>query len=154
MLAETNANSGDNEVHEHVIVDGSIGKLRSPMDHFAYENVEQFVEKHNRYSNWEAALGSKIFLKLENASDIDGGLNMKRTLKRLARQFPFPHWLRFAYHYFLKRGFLDGPEGYIFCHLLAEYEFWIWAKTRLAARVADPAVADVGPVRRMAGNVP
>ena len=86
MLGETNGNSGDNEVHEHVIVDGSIGKLRSPIDHFAYENIEQFVEKHNRYSNWEAALGSKIFLKLENASDIDGGLNRKRTLKRLARQ--------------------------------------------------------------------
>jgi hypothetical protein len=38
---------------------------------------------------------------------------------------PFPHWLRFAYHYFIKAGFLDGWHGYVFCHLLAEYEFWI-----------------------------
>jgi hypothetical protein len=37
--------------------------------------------------------------------------------------------VRFAYHFGLKRGFLDGKEGYIFCHLLAEYEFWIWART-------------------------
>jgi glycosyltransferase involved in cell wall biosynthesis len=125
LLPETGAGSGDNEVHEHVIADGSVGRLRSPMDHFAYRNVQEFVEKHNRYSNWEAEMGTRLYGRLE-----DGALNRKRQLKRLARRFPFPHWLRFAYHYWLKRGFLDGPEGYIFCHLLAEYEFWIWAKGR------------------------
>jgi glycosyltransferase involved in cell wall biosynthesis len=149
LLPETNAGSGDNEVHEHVIVEGSIGRLEHPMEHFAYQDVAQFVEKHNRYSNWEATLGSRLFAKLENESacqEIDGALNRKRKLKRLARQFPFPHWLRFAYHYFLKRGFLDGVEGYVFCHLLAEYEFWIWAKTRLATRTgeAQPATLKAG----------
>jgi glycosyltransferase involved in cell wall biosynthesis len=130
LLTETGAGAGDNEVHEHVIVDGSVGRLQHPMDHFAYADAGQFIEKHNRYSNWEAALGNRLFGRLENESAIDGALNRKRKLKQLARRFPFPHWLRFAYHYFLKRGFLDGVEGYIFCHLLAEYEFWIWAKSR------------------------
>ncbi len=140
LLPETNAGAGDNEVHEHVIVDGSTGRLSHPMDHFAYRDVGQFIEKHNRYSNWEASMGSRLFGRLENeygTRDIEGAMNRKRGLKRLARRFPFPHWLRFAYHYFLKRGFLDGFEGYIFCHLLAEYEFWIWAKTKLAAGATE-----------------
>ena len=150
LLPETDGGSGDNEVHEHVIVDGSIGRFSHPMDHLAYLDVAQFVEKHNRYSNWEAALGSRLFARLENGAacrDIDGAVNRKRKLKRLARQFPFPHWLRFAYHYFLKRGFIDGLEGYIFCHLLAEYEFWIWAKTKLAIRTTRGQDEEAQPVR-------
>jgi glycosyltransferase involved in cell wall biosynthesis len=136
-LTQTDTQSGDNEVHEHMIVNGPIGTLKEPMDHFAYLSVDQFIEKHNRYSNWEAALGDRIFDPLDNqvgCTDISGTLNRKRMLKRLARKFPFPHWLRFAYHYFLKLGFLDGIEGYIFCHLLAEYEYWIWAKSVIPLR--------------------
>ncbi len=135
LLTDVDTQSGDNEVHEHVIVDGSTGRLNQPMEHFAYLDIGQFIEKHNRYSNWEAALGSRVCKGLTNSEDdaaIGSSLQRKRALKRLARSFPFPHWLRFAYHYFLKLGFLDGVHGYIFCHLLAEYEFWIWAKTRLA----------------------
>ena len=63
--------------------------------------------------------------------------------QRLARQFPFPHWLRFTYHYFLKRGFLDGVEGYIFCHLLAEYEFWIWIRIVELRKQRKQAVASI-----------
>jgi len=57
-------------------------------------------------------------------------VNVRRTFKRLARHLPFPHWTRFFYHYAIRLGVLDGTEGYILCHLLAEYEFLIWAKTR------------------------
>jgi hypothetical protein len=46
--------------------------------------------------------------------------------------------LRFFYHYFLKLGVLDGKEGYIFCHLLAEYEFWISAKQLELAKLGLP----------------
>jgi len=162
MLTDVDTQSGDNEVHEHVIVDGSTGRLNNPMDHFAYPDIGQFIEKHNRYSNWEAVLGRRIFNDLNNSAgdkSIDATLRRKRTLKRMARSFPFPHWLRFAYHYFLKRGFLDGAHGYIFCHLLAEYEFWIWAKTRLSASSApdrlDKAVASAPPLRHFtAGSGP
>jgi hypothetical protein len=36
--------------------------------------------------------------------------------------------LRFIYAYFLRRGFLDGRPGLIFCGLLAFYDFLCWAK--------------------------
>jgi glycosyltransferase involved in cell wall biosynthesis len=126
-LSET---AGDNEVHEHVILDGPAGRLRNPMDHFAFPSVEVFIEKHNRYSNWEAAQGERATGAIASAGSIGTVHNARRRLKRAARMFPFPHWLRFFYHYFLKLGFLDGVEGYIFCHLLAEYEFWIWVKRK------------------------
>jgi glycosyltransferase involved in cell wall biosynthesis len=129
MLSHNSQNSGDNEVHEHVILDGSAGYLPSPMDHYAYPTVAEFIEKHRRYANWEAEMDDAISNLQQDGSKMSQGVLARRSLKRLARRLPFPHWLRFAYHYFFKRGFLDGMEGYIFCHLLAEYEFWIWART-------------------------
>jgi glycosyltransferase involved in cell wall biosynthesis len=130
-LTDLDTKSGDNEVHEHVLLDGPAGRLREPMDHFAYPSIEAFIEKHNRYSNWEAALGARVAgsLAVDRPNDrIQATHNLRRSLKRMGRSLPFPHWLRFFYHYFWKLGFLDGLQGYIFCHLLAEYEFWIWAK--------------------------
>ena len=53
-LTDIDTASGDNEVHEHVIVQGRTGRLQSEMNHYAFPSVEVFVEKHNRYSNWEA----------------------------------------------------------------------------------------------------
>ncbi|HUP04561.1 MAG TPA: glycosyltransferase family 2 protein [Bryobacteraceae bacterium] len=130
-VADTSARTGDNEVHEHVILDGPSGRLPNPMDHFAFPTIDVFIEKHNRYSTWEAEAGPHATKSIEGGSGAIGAVhNARRTLKRAARKLPFPHWLRFFYHFFLKRGFLDGAQGYIFCHLLAEYEFWIWAKGR------------------------
>jgi hypothetical protein len=53
-LTDAATASGDNEVHEHVVVTGKTGRLRCEMDHYAFPSVNVFVEKHNRYSNWEA----------------------------------------------------------------------------------------------------
>lgn len=136
MLPSDENNVGDNEVHEHVILaSGSSSRLDEPMDHYAFPTIESFVEKHNRYSNWEATVGDAYYKRAASSSDKNGistGLRFRRLLKSLARALPCPHWMRFFYHYIFRAGFLDGKEGYIFCHLLGEYEFLIWAK-RLAA---------------------
>jgi hypothetical protein len=58
-LTDVATASGDNEVHEHVVVQGPTGRLRCEIDHYAFPSVEVFVEKHNRYSNWEARRGSR-----------------------------------------------------------------------------------------------
>jgi glycosyltransferase involved in cell wall biosynthesis len=132
-IVDTDTRSGDNEVHEHVILDGPAGRLRHVMDHFAFPSIEVFIEKHNRYSNWEALLRRRAAEPLKSVAGGDGvqsAHNLRRRLKRIGRALPFPHWLRFFYHFYWKLGFLDGATGYIFCHLLAEYEFWIWAKGR------------------------
>ncbi len=131
LLPETSALTGDNEVHEHVLLSGVAGDLANPMDHFAYPTVFDFVQKHNRYSDWEARQGDRYYEGLLNQQTGVGKLLAgRRILKRLARRLPFPQWQRFIYHYILKAGILDGVEGFIFCRLLAEYEFLIWAKRR------------------------
>jgi hypothetical protein len=149
-MVDVDTRSGDNEVHEHVILDGPAGRLRNLMDHFAYPSIEVFVEKHNRYSNWEAALRGRVADSLKDSGQA-GGIgtvhNARRLLKRAGRVLPFPHWLRFFYHFFLKFGFLDGLPGYVFCHLLAEYEFWIWAKGKeslsaCSSGLPAPSVSD------------
>lgn len=132
-IVAVDAGSGDNEVHEHVLLDGPASRLKHPMDHFAFPSIDVFIEKHNRYSNWEAILRGRATEPLQNSvgsDEIKSTHNARRRIKRIARTLPFPHWLRFFYHFVWKLGFLDGVEGYIFCHLLAEYEFWIWAKGR------------------------
>ena len=47
--------SGDNEVHEHVLLrSGEAGYLHHDFLHYAYPDLATWVEKHNRYSTWEA----------------------------------------------------------------------------------------------------
>lgn len=116
--------SGDNEVHEHVILQGRSGHLRHEMEHYAFPTISIWVEKHNRYSNWEARLlRSETGAAAASTAAITPSLARKRRLKHLAGRLPFRPALRFAYHYFFRAGFLDGYRGYVFCRLMAFYEF-------------------------------
>jgi glycosyltransferase involved in cell wall biosynthesis len=113
--------SGDNEVHEHVAANGPVAYLHHDMLHFAFPSIHVFVEKHNRYSNWEAAVEYK---KSRVGSAVIGQrLGARRRLKNLSRYLPLRPTLRFIYSYILKGGFLDGRPGYVFCRLLSMYEF-------------------------------
>jgi glycosyltransferase involved in cell wall biosynthesis len=127
-LTEINTASGDNEVHEHVIVQGATRHLRSEMDHYAFPSVDIFVEKHNRYSNWEARVALDRFLRGSECTLQSGTVGARRKLKRLSQRLPFRPALRFLYVYLWQRGFLDGREGYYFARLHAFYEFLSVAK--------------------------
>ncbi len=122
--------SGDNEVHEHVVVQGRTGKLKTEMNHYAFPSVEVFVEKHNRYSNWEAHVALDQYLHADRPVSLqDSGLRLRRRLKQLSHRLPFRPLLRFLYIYLWQRGILDGREGYYFARLHAVYEFLCVAKT-------------------------
>jgi glycosyltransferase involved in cell wall biosynthesis len=114
--------SGDNEVHEHVVLDGAAAYLRRDMLHYAYPDIQTWVEKHNRYSNWEAEVEVRGQDTQSPTRGIGGQLAKRRALRQWSRQMPFRPTLRFFYSYILKRGFLDGREGFMFCRLLATYE--------------------------------
>jgi glycosyltransferase involved in cell wall biosynthesis len=128
-LTDANTRSGDNEVHEHVIVQGPTGRLRSEMDHYAFPSVEVFVEKHNRYSNWEARVSADRRLTGSAAQIPRGPVERRRKLKLLSQYLPCRPLLRFLYIYIWQKGFLDGREGYYFARLHAMYEFLSVAKT-------------------------
>ena len=128
-LTDADTRSGDNEVHEHVIVRGPTGRLRCEMDHYAFPSVEVFIEKHNRYSNWEARVSADRQLSGSAAQISSGHVERRRKLKQLSQRLPFRPLLRFFYIYIWQKGFLDGREGYYFARLHAVYEFLSVAKT-------------------------
>ena len=127
-ITEADTKSGDVEIHEHVVLDGTAGRLRCEMDHYAFPSIETFVEKHNRYSNWEARVARDAMLAGSEAAIGDEKVARRRMLKQWSHRLPFRPWLRFLYVYVWQRGFLDGCEGYYFARLHAVYEFLCVAK--------------------------
>jgi glycosyltransferase involved in cell wall biosynthesis len=128
-LTAVDTRSGDNEVHEHVIIQGETGHLKSELDHYAYPDVETFVEKHNRYSNWEARVAVEGGLKPHAAQLQQAEVKSRRQLKRIAQGLPFRGLVHFLYVYVVQRGFLDGREGWYFARLHGFYGFLSAAKT-------------------------
>lgn len=127
-LTDAATESGDVEVHEHVVVRGETGKLHAEMDHYAFPTVAAFIEKHNRYSNWEARVA------FESAHASGGGpqharVSLRRRLRRASLFLPFRPLLRFLYVYVWQLGFLDGLPGYYFARLHAVYELLNVIKT-------------------------
>lgn len=129
QLTTAQTNSGDNEVHEHVVVQGPTAKLQCEMDHYAFPSVEVFIEKHNRYSNWEARVSADKFLTGSSGGLSSAPVGRRRRLKLLSQRLPFRPLLRFLYIYIWQKGFLDGRDGYYFARLHAVYEFLSVAKT-------------------------
>jgi len=128
-LTDADTRSGDNEVHEHVIVQGPTGCLRCEIDHYAFPSIEVFVEKHNRYSNWEAQVSADRLLSRSVVQIQSGPVGRRRKLKQFSQHLPCRPLLRFLYVYLWQKGFLDGREGYYFARLHAYYEFLSLAKT-------------------------
>ena len=90
------------EVHEKVVTSGAVCSLKNHMIHKAYDSIEEFIDKQNRYSS----LGAK-----------------PNKLKAIIN----PFWTFFKI-YFLKLGFLEGWEGFIIARLYSEYTFWKYIK--------------------------
>ena len=131
-ITDLSTYSGDHEIHEHVVVQGSTGRLKSIMDHHAFPTIESFVEKHNRYSNWEAIVENE---KKEKADSIQHNeVKLKRKLKMVFRKLPFRPTIRFLYVYIRQKGFLDGWPGYVFARLHGQYEFLSVAKAKEVAQ--------------------
>lgn len=126
-------NTGDNEVHEHVVLPGKVGYLQEDMMHEDYRDMFHWLARHNRYSNWEA----KVYLNILEGKGDDGtigaslwgdAVQRKRFLKKIWVRLPFKPTLRFILTYILRFGFLDGRAGYTYARLLSQYEFQIGVK--------------------------
>jgi (heptosyl)LPS beta-1,4-glucosyltransferase len=91
------------EVHESVVVDGSVAQLSGLLHHFTYETMEQYISKLNRYTTLAAeemyADGRRCSL----------GMAMVRSQAAFWRM-----WL-------LKGGFMDGAAGLVLCQASSFY---------------------------------
>lgn len=125
---EQNEKMSDIEVHEHVVVDGPVGRLRHPIRHENWNSLYRYIEKHNEYSEWEA----RVYL-----GGYDGDLQpslfgnqaqRRRWLKQKLVRLPGFPVLTFLYHYIIRLGVLDGRPGLIYCTLKAIQRFHAKAK--------------------------
>jgi glycosyltransferase involved in cell wall biosynthesis len=142
QLATNAPFTGDNEVHEHVLLKGSPGYLASPLRHEDRRPLRAWVENHNRYSEWEADVYNQLRsepLELRKMLDVDA-VWRRRMLKRIWVRIPLRPFARFLVFYVVRKGFLDGRQGFWYALLMAYYEFLISLKSR---ERAESAVAHV-----------
>lgn len=126
-------NTGDNEVHEHVVLQGKVGYLKEDMLHIDFRDLFHWIARHNRYSNWEARVYYNLLTGMGENSTIGANLfgdsvQRKRFLKKIWVRLPFKPLLRFLLFYVFRLGFLDGKAGYIYGRLLSQYEYQIGVK--------------------------
>ena len=123
MTEQGDTGSGDMEVHEHVtIASGKNGRLKHDFLHYAYANITSWVEKHNRYSSWEAHVVLNQIDDGVRPRLLGTPIERKRWLRQTFNRLPFRPTLRFLYHYVVRLGVLDGKPGLILCRLMAFYE--------------------------------
>ncbi|MGA2273201.1 MAG: glycosyltransferase family 2 protein [Bryobacteraceae bacterium] len=99
-------------VHESVAVSGRVGHLQSNLLHFTCESLSEHIKTMERYTTLAAQ---------ELAS--------RRIEVPLSRVLFSPAWA-FVQSYFLKLGFLDGPEGLTISYMAAFYTFLKYTKAR------------------------
>ena len=129
-LKDQDQSMSDIEVHEHVIVDGRVGKLQHVLPHHNVESLDRYLTKHNEYSNWEA----KVLLQETEQRDalpptlFGNQAQRRRWLKKRFFRLPGSPLFFFLYKYILRLGFLDGVPGLIYCALQSTHFFHIKAK--------------------------
>ncbi len=126
-------NTGDVEVHEHIVLRGESRYLENDLLHEDFKSVYHFIERHNRYSNWDARVYYNMALGREGRETIGASLfgsplERKRFIKKVWARLPMRPLIRFFWMYVVKRGFLDGRPGLIFCTLMTMHEAVISAK--------------------------
>ncbi len=132
-------------VHEHVLVDGPVSFLSRPLMHENRKGVDAFIARHARYADLEAteiAKARRGLVGRQRQGRLFGTWpERRRYLKtKVWYRLPFRPAARFAWMYVVKRGFLDGRQGLVYCQLLAAYEAMIDARLLELDRRRRPGV--------------
>jgi hypothetical protein len=141
-------------VHEHLLLNGTIGRLRHELLHHDNKGIHQYFERHNVYSTMEALEasghlnGAGASPRLLQAGFLGAAPARRRAIKQWAyRNLPCRPLFKFIWSYILKRGFLDGRIGFHYCLLQSFYEYQVSLKIReLRSNSYSPMMKyDVGP---------
>lgn len=100
-------------VHERLIVNGSVAKLRQSMLHETFHDLEELLTKINQYSTAGAIM-----------------LSEKNKTASLKKAVGHAIWAFFR-TYILRAGFLDGREGFMLAVSSAESTYYRYAKLML-----------------------
>jgi glycosyltransferase involved in cell wall biosynthesis len=133
----------DREVHEHVVLDGRVGYLRSDLLHLDRRGLEAYIARHNRYSSLEASARLKAERGAPDRARLPVSLLASPVQrKRYLRERVWPHVpakavALFVYMYVLRRGFLDGRAGLALCVFHAFQEFMVGLKLAELRRLSS-----------------
>jgi glycosyltransferase involved in cell wall biosynthesis len=95
----------EREVHEEVLVDGPVGELTSPLEHYSYNSVSDYVTRMDRY----ARLAARELIKAGR--------------RPLAGELVWRPVTTFFNRYVMKLGLLEGLTGYTLAVLAGMYTF-------------------------------
>jgi glycosyltransferase involved in cell wall biosynthesis len=110
----------DTEPHATPKWEGPTGRLKAHMLHYAYPTLDIYLEHMVRYSTASIPL---VLNKGETS----------RSLPAFAINTFLNPVATFVYNYFLRLGFLDGREGFLFHLYHSVYVSWKYAKAWQAA---------------------
>lgn len=116
----------DMEVHEHPILQGEIGVIKSKIDHQDFRGVSHYVIKHNEYASWEAGR----FIKMADDPNIISKWTWKQRLKYRLMKSVLIGPAYFCGSFFLLGGFRDGARGWAFAVLKMSYFTQVYCKIR------------------------
>lgn len=97
-------------VHEQIVVDGELGRLKNHLLHYSYEDFKQFIQKFNHYSSLGAIAGARAGKRAG-------------VFKAFVRGI-----IAFFKIYVFKMGFLDGSTGLIVAVSAFESSYYKYIK--------------------------
>jgi hypothetical protein len=118
----------EREFNEEFLTEGTALHLREHLHHFPFnKGIAYWIERHNRYSNMEAAIVENIRDEALRPADLLSAdpTVRRRALKRIAYRLPMRPWMVFFYLYIVRLGILDGRGGLEFSRMRATYEMLI-----------------------------
>ena len=110
LFNKTRAHFSNKDVHEHLVVEGTTGKLKHDLEHYTDPSIKHYFDKFNIYTTLAA---EELFKKNRTAS-----------LKDILLRAPF----LFFKMYIVKLGFLDGINGFILAVFSSLYVFTKYCK--------------------------
>ena len=106
---------------QHFTITGMVKKIKGDLEDIVTDNLSSFIERHNKWASFEAtdqALGEDQISRNQGIRPNLFGNPMERKRFFKALYFKTPIFIRpisyFIFRYFVRLGFLDGPEGLIF----------------------------------------
>ena len=116
----------DMEIHEHPILNGPVGHIKSKIDHRDFRGVSHYMTKHNEYASWE----TYRFMKICNDEVAKAKWTWKQKLKYRLMQSALIGPVYFFGSYFFYGGWKDGSKGFAFAILKMAYFTQIYCKIK------------------------